>query len=79
MVLNVDPGGYTPIIERLSNGFHGLRASATWALLRLRPDIVRRSYVGEDTMQSTSPVDGFDGHNAANLALKKPLARVPAG
>ena len=46
------------MIERLSSGFHGLRESIACIFPRLRPVTVLGSYVGDDTMHSTSPVDG---------------------
>lgn len=46
------------MIERLSSGFHGLRESMACIFPRLRPVTVLGSYVGDDTMHSTSPVDG---------------------
>ena len=38
-ILNVEPGGYCPMIARLSNGFHTLRDNLVWFFPRKRPTI----------------------------------------
>ena len=46
------------MMERLRRGFQTLRERARWFLPRFLPTIWRGSYVGDDTMQRTSPVEG---------------------
>ena len=57
-VLNVEPGGYVPIIARFKSGFFLSCCSILWFFPRWRPSINSGLKVGAETMQRISPVDG---------------------